>query len=428
MYRDYIQRKKTKNNQRNRIYINLISNQKNIKSNNNNILESIKKNAKNQKELIQLNNNRYNARFTMSPKNNIKTNMIYKKNMILLKKEFMRKKNYSFDYKNTENLNKNINELDKNKYKKNKNILVKLNKNKKNAFLSHMKINSCENIKSNNIDNIPTRNKNEDKNLNIASNNQNKKNKIYLSPKQTKENTNNTYDKNNNFNINKNKTTKKVKNKINNEYYLKDTDENCNKIGTNLINNNHIKYNFNPISNVSLNININTNTNLKNNQSKKKTFFKNLNTNLDMPKFIEKSNKLNFKEPKKEEKEKFNEYDNDIDIDVKSSFYDEEDFAIINYDYTLNDKNRWIKVSKVDNFNFDGNYYKFNDFFKFVKKPIYMHEIKYGFNILRNIYKKKLEMDKTITDNGNESFILQGRIQQCNNIFNRAQQDIINNN
>ena len=147
-----------------------------------------------------------------------------------------------------------------------------------------------------------------------------------------------------------------------------------------------------------------------------------------MPKFIEKNNKLNFKEPKKEEKEKFNEYDNDIDIDVKSSFYDEEDFAIINYDYTLNDKNRWIKVSKVDNFNFDGNYYKFNDFFKFVKKPIYMHEIKYGFNILRNIYKKKLEMDKTITDNGNESFVLQGRIQKCNNIFNRAQQDIINNN
>ena len=84
IFRGYIQRKRLKNI-KSRIYLNFTHN-KNVLSANN-IFDAIKRNSKNQKEIIQLNNNRYNNRNTMSPTNNIKMNMIYKKNLILLKKD-----------------------------------------------------------------------------------------------------------------------------------------------------------------------------------------------------------------------------------------------------------------------------------------------------------------------------------------------------
>ena len=79
MFRGYIQRKRLKNLKPRIILINPL--------NENNIYDKIKRNSKNQKEIIQLNNNRFNNRNTMSPKYNIKLNMIYKKNLIFLKKE-----------------------------------------------------------------------------------------------------------------------------------------------------------------------------------------------------------------------------------------------------------------------------------------------------------------------------------------------------
>ena len=133
-----------------RIYLNFTHN-KNVLSATN-IFDAIKRNSKNQKEIIQLNNNRYNSRNTMSPTNNIKMNMIYKKNLILLKKEISRKKNYSFDYKNTETNLKQGAVI--NPYKsKNKIITSNLNKNRKNKIKIHSRINSCGNINTD-INNI----------------------------------------------------------------------------------------------------------------------------------------------------------------------------------------------------------------------------------------------------------------------------------
>ena len=138
IFRGYIQRKRLKNIN-SRIYLNFTHN-KNVLSATN-IFDAIKRNSKNQKEIIQLNNNRYNSRNTMSPTNNIKMNMIYKKNLILLKKEISRKKNYSFDYKNTETNLKQGAVI--NPYKsKNKVMTANLNKNKKNVIKSHARINS----------------------------------------------------------------------------------------------------------------------------------------------------------------------------------------------------------------------------------------------------------------------------------------------
>ena len=453
IFRGYIQRKKIKNI-KSRIYLDKHLNSHHTKNtmSANNIFDAIKRNSKNQKEIIQLNNNRYNNRNTMSPKNNIKMNMIYKKNLILLKKDISRKKNYSFDYKNKET---NIKPDPKiNSYKaKNKSITTNLNKNKKNGIKGHSRINSCGNINSNNnivINNNDNKNKNNknnkikpNNNTNIIFNNKNSKNnKSFISSKQTKENSKsnsnnsntnltsenksnlespkvNIINKNNNNNDkskilkkenNKLKTESKAKkeneeNIINKPYKTEATFEKYNteeyeseKKPKNFnINKNNMKYNFNPL--------------IKNND-KKKNFF---NMNLDMPKF-------NIFESIKEEKIN----DNENDTDLKSSFYDDEEFVIINYDYTLNDKKKLLKISKLENISIDGYLQKKRDFIKFIKKGIHTHAIKYVFYFLNNINKKKIEIDKTMTDNGNTSFIQQERIEHNNTIFNKAQFDINN--
>ena len=99
---------------------------------------------------------------------------------------------------------------------------------------------------------------------------------------------------------------------------------------------------------------------------------------------------------------------------------------IINYDYTLNDKKKELKISRVDNINIDGYLRRKMDFVKFLKKGIYSHVIKYAFNLINNINKKKIEIDKTMTDNGNASFIQQERIEKNKNVYNKAQLDINN--
>ena len=396
----------------------------------NDIFDAIKRNSKNQKEMIQLNNNRFNYRNTMSPKNNIKNNMIYKKNLILLKKENSRKKNYSFDYKNKEITIQNNTSI--NSYNtKNKIFISNLNKNKKNLIKNHTRINSCGNISDKNI-NINEKNYNTKEKNNIIFNNKNKKNKSFNSSyKQTKENSNTnsniTSENNNKSNIESPKTyiinnNNKVILKQENKKSTKSNDEKKNisfghlplKTEVNLekndideyndkkqkdlhlINGSNIKYNFNPLINYTE----------KNRRIS--------NINLDMPRFYE-------FESIKEEKI------NENDTDLKSSFYDEEEFVIINYDYTLNDKNKQLKISKVENINIDGYILRKLDFIKFIKNGIYKHAIKYVFNLFHTIYQKKIEIDKTMTDKGNDSFIHQERIEHNNTIYNKAQFDINNN-
>ena len=444
IFRGYIQRKRLKNI-KSRIYLNFTHN-KNVLSANN-IFDAIKRNSKNQKEIIQLNNNRYNSRNTMSPINNIKMNMIYKKNLILLKKEISRKKNYSFDYKNTETNLKQGAVI--NPYKsKNKVMTANLNKNKKNVIKSHARINSCGNININNSNNNINNNINKTSKIELSNNkniifhnknNKNKNNKSLLSTKQTKENSNtnsnitseqksnkdspkiNINIKNNNI---KNKNSKEKEENIINKPFK--TEECFERMDTeeyekgeqsnnfNLINNNNIKYNFNPM------INLEENSDIKKKKSDKKN--KKFSMNLDMPKF-QTVKKVNIFESIKEEKLN----DNDNDADLKSSFYDDEEFVIINYDYTLNDKKRLLKISRAENFNVDGYLRRKKDFIKFLTKGIYTHVIKYVFNLIYNINKTKIEIDKTMTDNENTSFIQQERIEHNNTIFNKIKQDINNN-
>ena len=177
-FRGYIQRKKLKNI-KSRIYLNF-THTKNVMSATN-IFDAIKRNSKNQKEIIQLNNNRYNNRNTMSPNNNLKMNIIYKKNLILLKKDISRKKNYSFDYKAKDtNVQQNTSI---NPYKsKNKNITVNINKNKKNGIKGHLRIYSCGNINANNISN----NNNNNKTAKIKSTTNNNYNNIIFQNKNIK--------------------------------------------------------------------------------------------------------------------------------------------------------------------------------------------------------------------------------------------------
>jgi len=442
IFRGYIQRKRLKNIN-SRIYLNFTHN-KNVLSATN-IFDAIKRNSKNQKEIIQLNNNRYNSRNTMSPTNNIKMNMIYKKNLILLKKEISRKKNYSFDYKNTETNLKQGAVI--NPYKsKNKVMTANLNKNKKNVIKSHARINSCGNININNSNNNINNNINKTSKIELSNNkniifhnknNKNKNNKSLLSTKQTKENSNtnsnitseqksnkdspkiNINIKNNNI---KNKNSKEKEENIINKPFK--TEECFERMDTeeyekgeqsnnfNLINNN-AKYNFNPM------INLEESSNKKKKTDKKNKKFC---MNLDMPKF-QTVKKVNIFESIKEEKLN----DNDNDADLKSSFYDDEEFVIINYDYTLNDKKRLLKISRAENFNVDGYLRRKKDFIKFLTKGIYTHVIKYVFNLIYNINKTKIEIDKTMTDNENTSFIQQERIEHNNTIFNKIKQDINNN-
>ena len=445
IFRGFFQRKKIKNI-KSRIYI--IKPQNKNKSSANNIFDAIKRNSKNQKEIIQLNNNRFNNRNTMSPKSNIKMNIIYKKNLILLKKENLRKKNYSFDYKHKESNNKS-NEMI-NPYKsKNKNIITNLNKNKKNGIKGHIRINSCGNINNDiNINNKDAKTNPINKITFNNKNSKNKNNKSFISTYQTKENSNSNtgttnksnlespknsnkinsekinlkQDKNILKNDNKNKKIKEEKDKdsiiVNKpikteicfDHNIKeksDTEEKKSK-NFHLVNNSGAKYNFNPMIRYS-------------DDKKKEKNKSNFKPNLDMPKFFE-TKKNNLFESIKEEK--FNDNDNENDADLKSSFYDDEEFVIINYDYTLNDKKKALKISRVDNINIDGYLRRKMDFVKFLKKGIYSHVIKYVFNLINNINKKKIEIDKTMTDNENASFIQQERIEKNKNFYNKAQQDI----
>ena len=267
-------------------------------------------------------------------------------------------------------------------------------------------------------------------------NNKNKNNKSFLSAKQTKENSNTNSNitsehKSNkdspkiNIIIKNNNTKNKIKKESEENIIDKPfkTEECFEKLDTeeceggkqsnnfNLINNN-AKYNFNPM------INLEESSNKKKKTDKKNKKFS---MNLDMPKF-QSVKKVNIFESIKEEKL----LDNDNDADLKSSFYEDEEFVIINYDYTLNDKKRLLKISRAEIFNVDGYLRRKQDFIKFLTKGIYTHVIKYAFNLIYNINKTKIEIDKTMTDNENTSFIQQERIEHNNTIFNKIKQDINN--
>ena len=434
------------------------ANQKSFQKNMN-IFEAIKNNSKNRKKCVKKANNQYNLRNTFNVK--INKNNIYRKNIILINNKSFKNKNYSFDYKdnnkkqNKKNLKtikkieceyqKSLHENEfflnnffneqspkKIKYENNINEVLLLNGDNVNENFKNKKICQTEvNIEQNIILNRCF-NKNK-KNLIILDNN---KNPSYFSSYQTKENTsserNLNGDNSSNLDLNTpfNKNNKKVfvkKNKCDNldkinnkkkeitlDKDLKEFDSDNlyqkNKDNINLIKTNN-KYNFNPL--------INSNYKLKNNNNKNKISKNDFNSKFQDNLFLLYKNKMTTDHKQK------NIFDNDLKS-LKSSFYDEDEFIIINYDYSLNDKKK-LKVMNVENINLNGKQNKTSNFLKILKNNIYKSSHLYAFKLMKDYNIEEKEDEKSMTDNESCSYLSQGRIEKNNIIFNHVQNHIKNN-
>ena len=232
---------------------------------------------------------------------------------------------------------------------------------------------------------------------------------------------------NNEKNTNDNKIEdKKEKDKNKNginlslDYYAKDefdSDDNYQKIKNNfnLINTN-IKQGYNPMLNQSIN-----NQNKILNKNNKISNLPNVN---NMPSNIYPHGKFSYKIniPIKKEinnndvfesikEEKFTEFDNDL----KSSFYDNEEFIIINYDYTLNEKKKMensFKIDTVETICITGIPPNKAKLINTLKKVIYKGVKLYIFNYLKELKQEENEMDKSLTMNDSCSYVPQSRIQK----------------
>ena len=137
------------------------------------------------------------------------------------------------------------------------------------------------------------------------------------------------------------------------------------------------------------------------------------------------NNKIN--ESIKEEKQK----ETDIN-DIKSSFYDHEDFAIISYDYSLNDTKKNLTINNVANLIIKGGISKIKlitTLERIVRKNLYY----YTFNYFKKKYSKNVEEgkkndDSSLTISDSYSFIPCKRIEKKNIIFEYAKTDISKNN
>lgn len=241
---------------------------------------------------------------------------------------------------------------------------------------------------------------------------------------------------NNESNINENKIEDKKeedKNKncinLSTDYNAKDefdSDDNYqkNRKNFNLINTN-IKQSYNPMVNQRINNQnkILNNNNKISNLPNVNNIQSNINPHgkfsyiINIPKKNEINNNDIFDSIKEE---KFTEYDNDL----KSSFYDHEDFVIINYDYALNEKKKMensFKIATVENISITGIPPKKAKLVNALKKVIYKEVKLYIFNYLKELKQEENEMDKSLTMNDSCSYVPQSRIQKNKIIFNYAQ-------
>ena len=235
-----------------------------------------------------------------------------------------------------------------------------------------------------------------------------------------------------------------------------------NKKNFNLINTKN-KYNFNPMLNTKLKMNVvngekkiiinKSSNNNSNNNSKSNSYYnsnnnstKNSNNNSRCSLHVT-TNNADLSNRKKNKKlcdiikeEKYIDLDKQTDNDfndlksIKSSFYDDEDFVIINYDYTLNDKkkeNTLKIISNVENININGRKNKINDFILAVKHIINKNIYRYVYNLFKKIYvineKENYndnDSEKSMTINDNISMVPEGRIEKNNIVFNYAQTEM----
>ena len=203
-------------------------------------------------------------------------------------------------------------------------------------------------------------------------------------------------------NENKNKDKDKVKNK-------NETQSKNNIKGANVNLFNHI--NFNQIFFVKN----------KENNSNKKNLLNNISIN-------EINNDKNYQinESTKEEKQK----ETDIN-DIKSSFYDHEDFAIISYDYSLNDTKK-LCINNASNLIIKGGINKIK-FITIVENVIRKNLYNYTFNYFKKKYLKdieegKMNEDSSLTINDSCSYVPCKRIEKKNIIFEYAKTDISKKN
>ena len=263
---------------------------------------------------------------------------------------------------------------------------------------------------------------------------ENNNNVLLDSPRKNTQRSSQGMNNENNTNNNK-KEDKKEKDKSKSDINLSldynpkdefDSDDNYqkNKKNFNLINSN-IKQGYNPMIKQRIN---NQNKILINNNK-----ISNLPNVNNIPSSIYPHGKFSYKIniPKKKEinnndvfesikEEKFTEFDNDL----KSSFYDNEEFVIINYDYTLNEKKKMensFKITTVENISITGIPPKKAKLVNTLKKVIHKGVKLYIFNYLKELKQEENEMDKSLTMNDSCSYVPQSRIQKNKIIFNYAQ-------
>ena len=482
----FIVRKKMKKyhiNEKSKKFLMRTENQNKVKKKFNlNILEAIKRNSKNQKRYIKLANNKINDRNTV----NIKKNVTNKNNtLIYITKKNVRKKNYSFDYKkNGEKESKNNHNVESNdnycniynKTESNFNISKIPNKNELKLYIrserflrnifndkkpkniniiyengtngNSVKINN--NYINNNNELIDNKKKNKfiinqcnlkskafiknRRNLEIAD----LKNKsYYFSSFQTKENSDsdrNYGESNNNFLLESQRPTKEINNE-NNDNDIKIKEKNIDDINTsedfcvkdefdsdaiykknksnlNLMNTN-IKQKYNPMIAQKLNNQnkIIRNDNKISNSSSKLSYTINIPRNNEI-----KCNNI-FESIKEENLTEF-------DSDLQSSFYDDEEFIIINYDYALNEEKKENNSLKISTVGASGIPNIKSRFIETLKKVINKGIKSYIFNYLKELKNEENELDKSLTVNDTCSYIPQSRIQKNKIIFNYAQIDI----
>ena len=497
--RGFFIRKKIKNNDRNNKILVKTANPNRVKKKLNiNILEAIKRNSKNQKSNIKQANNRFKMRNTVNNEDNqnfvFKKNMIYINKEVSRNKNysFDYKKNEEniskqnidkelFNDNNNKNLDVNyytIKKSEKNKISNQDSELsfsnltneqfpqniqtITLGEN--DTFGNNDKLKKDINYNNNELLENKIINKTQE-NFNPNNNKSNIffkdkrnikltecKNPSLLSTFQTKENSAsernfNVENINNNFLLDNGQKTERILNtelnennnkdkKENNnldtsiDYYIKDefeTDDvyQKNKTNFNLINTN-IKYNFNPMVNTNFNKNrtINTSKTANNTFHFQGKFINDIN--------YQKKDELkinNIFESIKEEKP------TDIDNDLKSSFYDEDEFVIINYDYSLNEKkiDNTFKISTSENINITGKLPKKVELLNTIKKVIHKSVNIFVFNFFKKLKINEEndndnDNDKSMTMNDSCSYIPQSRIQKNKIIFNYAQIDLKHNN
>lgn len=497
--RGFLIRKKIKNNDRNNKILVKTANPNRVKKKLNiNILEAIKRNSKNQKSNIKQANNRFKMRNTVNNEDNqnfvFKKNMIYINKEVSRNKNysFDYKKNEEniskqnidkelFNDNNNKNLDVNyytIKKSEKNKISNQDSELsfsnltneqfpqniqtITLGEN--DTFGNNDKLKKDINYNNNELLENKIINKTQE-NFNPNNNKSNIffkdkrnikltecKNPSLLSTFQTKENSAsernfNVENINNNFLLDNGQKTERILNtelnennnkdkKENNnldtsiDYYIKDefeTDDvyQKNKTNFNLINTN-IKYNFNPMVNTNFNKNrtINTSKTANNTFHFQGKFINDIN--------YQKKDELkinNIFESIKEEKP------TDIDNDLKSSFYDEDEFVIINYDYSLNEKkiDNTFKISTSENINITGKLPKKVELLNTIKKVIHKSVNIFVFNFFKKLKineenENDNDNDKSMTMNDSCSYIPQSRIQKNKIIFNYAQIDLKHNN